>query len=495
MRNSFDSRKKAVVIGAGLGGLATAALLAKDNYQVTIFEKNDRIGGRAMVFKEKGFIFDSGPSWYLMPEVFERYFRIFRHRPEDFYKLKRLDPQYRVFFGNGEKIDIRSSLNKNLAMFENLEKGSSKGVVEYLSIAKTQYHSAMQNFVYRNYDSIFDFFDSNLMKAGKDMRIFQSLDGFISQYVKNEKIKKILLYTTVFLGGSPKNTPAMYAIMSYLDFYSGVYYPMGGFGAVVGAFEALCKQHEVEVLVNSAVEKIVTDNGRATGLVVNGKYFNADIVIANADYHFVESQLLSPKDRSYSEKYWTKKTLAPSAFIAYLGVKRKVKNLLHHNLMLANDWQVHFSEIFKNPVWPNDPSYYVCCPSKSDSSVAPSGKENIFILVPVASGLKLSEQKRREYSKKILELLKNEIEDDFTKDIEVQKTFSVPDYEETFNSFRGTALGLSHTFFQTAIFRPKNQSKKVKNLFFVGQFTTPGVGVPMVIISAQLTYERIRQSL
>lgn len=482
------------MIGAGFGGLSSAALLAKDGHKVEVFEKNDMAGGRARVWKKDGFVFDMGPSWYLMPDVFERFFKEFGKKPEDYYRLKHLDPQYRMYFGKEDRIDISRDISKNVELFDSLERDGGKKLKKYLELAKIQYEVAMDKFVYKNYNSLFDFFNWEIILNGPKMRLFSSLDNYTRRFFSNPKARKILLYTTVFLGGSPKKTPALYSLMSHVDFNLGVSYPDGGLGSLVSAFERVCKEQGVLVHYNSPVEKILVDSaGKARKLLVNGEEKQYDVVVANADYNHVETELLDRKWQTYDENYWRKKIIAPSAFIIYLGIKKKLKQLLHHTLILSNDWMGHFESIFDRPSWPGKPSYYVCCPSKTDDSVAPQGHENLFILVPAAAGLKDSDEFRERYAKKILSHLEESIGERFIDDITVKRIFTHRDFQEDYNAFKGTALGLAHTLFQTAVFRPGNQSRRISNLYYAGHFTNPGIGVPMVVISAHLVRELIRR--
>ncbi len=483
--------KKIIIIGGGIGGLATAALLGKKGYSVTLLEKNEMVGGRASIFSEKGFTFDMGPSWYLMPDVFEKYFSYFGKKPSDFFKLKRLNPQYRVFFGSGEFVDISSNLKENLALFEKMEKGAGKKVSEYLEQAEKMYVASVTHLLYNNFTSITDFLKKDIMREGRKLPIYKSLDSFVSGYVKDERIKQILEYTIVFLGGSPHNTPAFYSLMSHIDFHMGVFYPMGGMYEVIKGLITLCKDNEVIIKTKESVEQIIVENGKAIGVISNKKLLRADIVLANADYHHVETQLLTKEWQTYSESYWKKKTLAPSTFLMYLGIKGRVQNLSHHNLFFANDWRAHFDEIFKNPSWPKKPSYYVCAPSKSDSSVAPKDSENIFFLTPIASGLKDTDVQREKYAKQVLSDLEKQIDERFQDRIVVKRIFTQRDFQGRYNAYKGTALGLAHTLFQTAFFRPQNKSKKVSNLYFVGQYTQPGIGMPICLISAELVANRI----
>jgi len=486
--------KKAIIIGSGFGGLSCASLLSKDGYDVTILEKNKDIGGRARVLKAKGFTFDMGPSWYLMPEVFDDFFSIFNKKTSDYYKLIQLKTQYRMFFGK-EKIDIVSDLKKNVQLFESFEKDGGRKFLKYLRIAKYQYEIAMKNFVYKNYSSIFDFFSWDMLIKGAKLNVFSNLDKYTKKFFKSDRLRKVLLYTTVFLGGSPKKTPALYSIMSHVDFNQGVYYPDGGLGSVVKGFEKLAKENNCTIKNNCDVKKIVVKNKKVQGVITqNGDFLESDIVVSNADYAHTEMNLLDSKSRSFPKKYWDKRTIAPSGFIIYLGLNKKLKNLKHHNLFLANDWMKHFETIFDKPAWPKDPSYYVCAPSITDKKVAPKNKENLFFLVPVAAGLKDDSKLREKYSEKIISDFEVQTGNKIKKDIIFKKIFAQSDFAKDYNAFKGTALGLSHSLMQTAIFRPPNKSKKVKNLYYTGHFTNPGVGVPMVIISSQIVRDLIREN-
>ncbi|MFA9289201.1 MAG: phytoene desaturase family protein [Weeksellaceae bacterium] len=483
-------KKKIVVVGGGFGGLASAALLGKQGYDVTLLEKNEAVGGRASVLKKKGFTFDMGPSWYLMPDVFDRFYGLFDAKPSDFLKLKRLDPNYRVFFGTNDYADIKAKFEDNLPFFEKIDPGVTPHLKSYLKQSQENYEVS-KRFIYHQYDSVFDFFNKDLINEKPDIRLFGRLDKYLARYIKNERLQKILAYSMVFLGGSPSNTPGLFSIMSHIDFNLGVYYPMGGIYEVIRSLQTLCDRYGVKILTNQNVKKINVDNGTATTVITDKKSFVADEVVVNADYQFAETQLLDPQWQTYNKSFWSKRTVAPSAFIMYLGVKRKVQNLKHHTLLFDHDWEQHFNEIFDNPMWPENPSYYVCCPSKTDSSVAPKGMENLFILVPIASGLKDTAAMRKKYGNKMLAHLTGILGDDFRKDIVVQETFGISDFEERYNAYKGTALGLTQTFFQSTIFRPRNKSKKVNNLYYTGQYTIPGIGMPMCLVSAELVVDKI----
>jgi phytoene desaturase len=485
------NKKKVVVIGGGFAGMASAALLASKGFDVTLLEKNKTLGGRAMSFSEKGFTFDMGPSWYMMSEVFERYFSHFNKKPSDFYKLKKLDPKYRIIFSKNEMVDMVNDRSKNFKYFESIEPGSSKKIELYLQRASEMYKLGMDNFVYKNYDSVFDLFDIKLAKVGIKLPLFENMHQYISRFVNSEKLRKILLYTTVFIGGVPKKTPALYTLMSHVDFNQDLHYPLGGMVEVVKALESLCKELGVKIKTNAPVSQINVKDSVAIGVKYGKKIEAADYVISNADYAFTEMTLLSKNNRSYNQNYWKKRTVAPSAFILYLGVKGKIPQFRHHTLFFVHDWESHFESMYDKQNWPEHPSMYICNPSKTDPSVAPKDTENLFILVPIAPGLSDNEEIRKKYRDKIIKMIDEHAGTEIEKNILYEKTLTINDYKSLYNSYRGTALGLAPTFLQTAVFRPPNKSKKVKNLYYAGQNTVPGVGVPMALISAELAVNRV----
>ncbi|MBN1281194.1 MAG: phytoene desaturase, partial [Candidatus Thermoplasmatota archaeon] len=380
-------KENTIVIGAGFGGMAAAALLAKDGHHVTVLEKNDQPGGRAIVYKEKGFVFDMGPSWYLMPDVFEKFFAEFGKKPQDYYRLVRLNPAYRVFFSKDEIVDISPDLEANLQLFERYQPGGREQLKKYLAAAEYQYDIAMNEFIYKEYRHLWNFLSFNLLINGSKLHLFKSLDDYAKRYITDAKMRKILEYTMVFLGGTPFDTPALYSLMSHVDFNLGVWYPDGGFGKLAEGFQRLAREQGVEFQFNCDVKKIQVKDRKVTGVVTPKGTIDADTVIANADYPYVETHLLDTEHQTYPEQYWAKKAIAPSALLMYLGVEGKIQHFAHHNLYFAEQWEDHFRTIFHNPRWPADPSYYVSCPSKTDSSVAPADKENLFVLVPVAAGL------------------------------------------------------------------------------------------------------------
>ena len=486
--------KKAIIIGSGFGGLGSACLLAKAGYEVVVLEKNEQPGGRASVYSENGYTFDMGPSWYLMPDIFEHFFRLMGERVEDYLDLQKLQPSYRIFFKEKQQVvDIHSDLEKDIPVLEKLEPGCTPHLREYLKRSGYQYEIAKKHFLFKNYDSILDFLNWKTMIEGSRLSVFTKMDRYVKRFFKSDALQKIMQYTLVFLGSSPYNTPALYNIMSHIDFSMGVFYPQGGIYQVVKALVSMANKHGATIETGKEVKRILVSGGKASGVELSdGSIREADLVISNADIAFTDMVLTPDGSRLHDEAYWKSRTLAPSAFIMYLGVDGRIPQLTHHNLLFSKNWEKNFAEIFDHPQWPSDPSLYVCAPSVTDPSVAPAGKENLFVLVPIASGLDYSEEDLERYGDTILATMETEMQiPDLRKRIEYKKFFSVKDFAVRYNSLGGTALGLAHTMKQTAIFRPNNTNPKVENLFYVGAGTNPGIGMPICLVSAELAYKRI----
>lgn len=487
-------KQSVVVVGGGIGGLATAILLGKKGYDVTLVEKNDTLGGRANIFEASGFRFDMGPSWYLMPDVFEHFFKLIDEPIDEHLELIRLDPSYRIHFRDSkETVDMHSDVSADSPTFERFEKGSSDQLKAYLATSKYQYDIAIKYFMYKNYDTVFDFMNLRTMIEGRRLHVFEKMHNYVARYFKSDVVQKIMEYQLVFLGSSPYNTPALYNIMSHIDFNMGVYYPRGGIYSLIETLVGIAKKAGVRFVTGDAVANIDVVQKRATGVrLASGRHIPAEIVVSNADIHHTDTALLPPASREHSDAYWSSRTLAPSAFIMYLGLNKKVPGLTHHNLAFGGDWKQGFAEIFDDPVWPTDPSYYVCCPSKTDDGVAPRGKENLFILVPVAPSLDMNPANVKKYREKVLDLLERDFDvKDIRKSIQYERTYTSTDFANDYNALGGSALGLAHTIKQTAIFRPNNVSRKVKNLYYAGAGTNPGIGMPICLISAELAYKRI----
>jgi len=486
-------KKKVIVVGSGFGGLAAAGLLARDDHDVIVIEKNEQAGGRASVWKNDGFTFDMGPSWYLMPDVFEKFFLEFGKKPEDYMDLVRLDPSYRVFFDIDDYVDISADLEKNLDLFEKLEPGAKAKMKEYLESSKYEYDIAIKDFIYKDYKHLTDFFKPKLIVEGTKLHMFKKLDSYAQRFFKSEKIRKILEYTIVFLGGSPYDSPALYSLMSHVDFNMGVWFPKGGMGKLVEAIRKIAEEQGVKFVFNEPVKKILIQNGKTVGVKTSEKNYYADIVVVNADYAWAELNLLDKENRSYSEKYWEKRKIAPSAYLLFLGIDKPIKRFLHHNLYFCSNWVDHFDDIFKHSKWPDRFSYYVSCISKTDKTTAPKDCENVFVLVPVAPGLEDNEKIREIYFNKTIDHMQKLAGENLRDHIIVKRIFAHKDFSQRYNAYKGTALGLAHTLKQTAIFRPQHESKKAKNLYYTGHYNHPGIGVPMVIISSQILAVEIKK--
>ena len=483
--------KTAAIIGGGISGLATAALLAKHGYSVTLYEKNEMVGGRAMIFKQDGFTFDMGPSWYHMPEVFERYFNLFDKKPTDFYDLIKLDPQYKVFFSPNDCIEIEGNLEKNLELFERIEKGAKDTMKNYLSACKIQYEAANKAILYKNFDTWADIFQTDLIKEAKKMYVFKNLEDHLNTYFKSKKIKNILKIPVVFIGQNPKTAPAFLSLFSHIDLTIGVHYPMHGIYAFIDALVTLCKLYNVTIKCNEEVKKITCTKSKATTIVTNQGEFPVDTVVSGADYAHTETNLLDKEYQSYPSSYWESKEIAPSAFIMYLGVNKKIPHLFHHNYIIPADLDTQLSEQFKGNSLPNDPLIYISCPSKTDNSVAPANSENIFVTIAIPTTIELSNELKRTYADNIIAKIEEYTQTKFKEDIVVEKIFTIDDFKTTFNAWRGTSIGLSQSLMQSAILRPHHRSSKVKNIYFTGQYTHPGIGMPMCLISAELVVNLI----
>lgn len=489
------TRKKVAIIGSGFAGLSAAAMLAKQGNEVIVLEKNSQPGGRARTWERDGFVFDMGPSWYWMPEVYEDFYKLFGKTTSDFYELKRLYPSYRVYYPGNDKMDVPASKKQLLAMFEEREPGSAKKLEKFLENAEYKYNTAMQEYVHRVSDSVAEFLDVKLLFKSLQIQIFQSLRSEVRSKFTNPALVSLLEFPVLFLGSTPQNTPAMYSMMNYADLVLGTWYPMGGMSKVVDAFVSIAESQGVKILLNHAVEKIEIRKGQAKRVLAGGNWFEADIIVAGSDYNHTEQMLLDKPYRAYDNTYWENRTMSPSSLLFYLGVNKKVKNLLHHNLFFDADFDQHANEIYDTPKWPTQPLFYACVPSKTDTGVAPDGMENIFLLMPLAPGIEDSEQLREEYFTRMMERLEARTGENVSAHIVVKRSYCIKDFERDYNSYKGNAYGLANTLSQTAVFKPKMISPKVKNLFYTGQLTVPGPGVPPAIISGQIVAGEIEKRI
>jgi phytoene desaturase len=485
---------KVGIIGAGFSGISTACFLAKEGFDVTIFEKNNSPGGRARKFESHGFTFDMGPSWYWMPDVIESFFQQFNKKSSDYYQLERLDPSYRIFYSKEDCLDIPASIPALCRVFEKLEPGSSIQLRKFLDEGKYKYEVGIKDLVYKPGRSIFELMDTDLLKGIFKLHVFQSMSTYVRKYFKHPKLIQLLEFPVLFLGAAPEKTPALYSLMNYADMALGTWYPKGGIYKVIEGMESLALSLGVKFEFNATVQQVIIEGDKVTGLLVNHQLADVDYVVAAADYHHVEQHLLPPSHRNYNEKYWQSRAMAPSSMIFYLGINKPLKNLLHHNLFFDQDFAIHTQEIYENPSWPTNPLFYVCCPSKSDTTVAPPGHENVFILIPVAPGLKDDEEAREKYFDMVMTRLEKLTGQTIRDHIVCSRSYAHRDFINDYNAFKGNAYGLANTLMQTANLKPSMVNKKIKNLFYTGQLTVPGPGVPPSLISGQVAARELIKS-
>ena len=484
-------KKSVIIIGAGFAGLSAAAFMAKAGWSVSVIEQNETAGGRARQLKEDGFSFDMGPSWYWMPDIFEHFFEQFGKKVEDYYTLKRLDPSYRIYWQDGYT-DLPANYEDLKDLFESIEKGSGLKLDKYLDEAAYKYKVGMQNLVYKPGQSLTEFFEWDVIKNMLRLDVFTSIKKHIAGYFSNEKLRQIMEFPVLFLGALPKHTPALYSLMNYADIKGGTWYPEGGIFSVVRAMQQLAEELGVKFYFNEEVEEIIIEKNTVKKVRTSNNIHEGDAIISGADYYFTENNLLPPLYRSYTDKYWDRKVLAPSCIIYYVGLNKKLENVLHHSLFFDVSFNQHADEIYKNPQWPSEPLFYLSASSKTDNTVTPPGCENLVFLIPVASDLKNDTEDIKEYYfDKIIKRLEKQTGVLIKDSIIYKKTFSVSDFVAEYHSYKGNAYGLANTLRQTSIFRPSCQSKKVKNLFYTGQFTVPGPGVPPSLISGEVVSKQV----
>ncbi len=485
------SLKNTIIIGAGFSSLSAACYLAKEGNRVTVLEKNENIGGRASQYVRDGFTFDMGPSWYWMPGVFEKFFADFGKKPSDYYHLEKLSPAYSVYFGENDFFTVEDTLDKIYSAFEKEETGSSKKLEKFVNRARKNYEIAIDDLVYNPGVSPMELVSTKTV--ANLHQFFSTISRDVRSAFKNPRLIAILEFPVLFLGAKPSKTPSFYSFMNYADFGLGTWHPKGGMYSVVNAMIDLASSLGVEFKTNAAVDEIVVENGKAKGVQVNGGFTKADIVLSGADYHHTET-LLPKAYRQYSESYWDKKVFAPSSLLFYVGFDKKIKNVQHHTLFFDVDFEAHSEAIYDDPKWPKDPLFYANFPSITDATFAPEGKEAGFFLVPLAPNLKDSEVLREDYFKKIIDRFETLTNQKVSDAVLFKESFCVNDFKDRYNSYKGNAYGMANTLLQTAFLRPKLKSKKVEGLYFTGQLTVPGPGVPPSLISGKLVSDLIDQN-
>lgn len=487
--------KKVIVIGAGFSGLAAATGLADKGYEVTILEKNSMAGGRARVFETQGFTFDMGPSWYWMPDIFDNYFAKFNKKTSDYYNLVRLDPSYAVILKGNEVINLPAGVDNLADLFESMEQGSAEKFRDFLSQAAYKYDVGINQFVWKPSRSITEFLSLKLLYDVVRLDVFQSFSSHIRKFFKNDKILKLMEFPILFLGATPENTPAMYSLMNYAEMQLGTWYPMGGMYQIVKGMVALAQEKGVKILYNHEVKNIEVQQHKVQKVITEKAVFEADAVVASADYHHVEEQILGDSYRNYDEAYWDKRVMAPSSLLFYLGVNKRIPKLLHHNLFFDEDFSLHAHEIYTEPKWPSKPLFYASAPSKTDNSVAPEGSENLFLLIPVAPDLEDTEAMREKYYQMIMERLEQYCGTSIRDAIVYKRSYAHNDFKGDYHAFKGNAYGLANTLMQTALLKPTLKSKKIDNFYYTGQLTVPGPGVPPSLISGLLVANEVDKEL
>lgn len=476
----------AIVIGSGFSGLAVSSFLAKQGWKVTVLEKHSLPGGRARKMEVNGFTFDMGPSWYWMPDVFERYFQQFNKQVSDYYQLSRLDPSYRVYFKK-DMLDIAADYEQLKQSFEQLEPGSGARLDAFMAEAAYKYKVGINKLVFKPGLSVTEFFDAELAKGLFKLDVFTSISKHVRKFFKDERLIELMEFPVLFLGALPHHIPALYSLMNFADVKLGTWFPKGGMYSIVDGMYRLAKETGVAFHFNQNVSEIKVVNGKAKGVVVDGTLMEADVVISSADYHHTETKLLAAEYRSYTDTYWAKRVMAPSCLLYYVGLNKKLSNVPHHTLFFDTDFKKHGAEIYTNPQWPADPLFYVSVTTVTDPSGAPEGCENMFFLIPVAADLNGdSEEVREQYFQQIVKRFEARTGESISSNIIYKKSFSVSDFKEEYNAFRGNAYGLANTLLQTANLKPSCKSKKVANLYYTGQLTVPGPGVPPALISGEV---------
>lgn len=486
-------KKRIAIIGSGFSGLSAAAYTAKEGHEVHVFEKHNQPGGRARQLKtEEGYVFDMGPSWYWMPDVIQDFFEDFGYTTSSFFELISLNPQFEMIFSD-EKIDVPENFEALKATFEKIEKGAGFQLEKFMKSAKFKYEVGMKDFVHKPCVNWSEFISLKIAKSALRLDLLSNFRAYVARYFKDKKLRALMEFPVIFLGASPEKIPALYSLMNYGGYVLGTYYPKGGFYQLVLAMKKVAEEQGANFHFNSNVEKINVKNQKVSSLLINGKIHEFDEVIASSDYHHTET-LLNEEYRNYTADYWRERTFAPSCLIFYLGFNETIPHLKHHTLFFEHDLDLHIDSIYEDKRWPEKPLFYACCSSKTDHSVAPNGRENLFLLMPIATGINDSEFVRQKYlTEMLLRLEKHTGTQDLQSKIDFKKSYCVRDFVSDYNAYGGNAYGLANTLNQTAVLKPKIRNKKLKNLFYTGQLTVPGPGVPPSIISGKIVANEINK--
>ncbi len=487
-------KKEIAIIGSGFSGLTSAAILASEDFNVHVYEKNSSIGGRARQLNAEGFLFDMGPSWYWMPDVFEKFYNRFGKTSSDFYDLIRLDPSFTIIFSGNDTMKIPAGSEALYELFESKEKGAAGQLKKFLNDAAIKYHVAMDGMIDKTSSSWLEFMNWRVIKNSFRLNLLSSFSRHVRKYFKNPQLISLMEFPVIFLGASPSKIPALYSLMNHAAFNLGTWYPKGGFGKITEAMKTIAENNGAVFHTDEEVTKLNIRNGKISGIVTRKGERSIDALIGSADYNHIEQELLENDYREYSGDYWNTRTLSPSALIFYLGINKKIDKLEHHNLFFDEDFNQHLDDIYEKKKWPTNPLFYVCCPSRTDDSVAPAGKENIFILMPLTPGINDDEVVREEYFNLILSRIENYTKGKIRDHIIYKKSYCISDFAKDYHAYKGNAYGLANVLSQTAVLKPRIKSRKVSNLFYAGQMTVPGPGVPPSIISGQIASRELIKS-
>jgi len=489
---SKKEKSQIAVIGSGFAGISAACYLAQEGYQVDIYEKNADVGGRArQLVTDNGYVFDMGPSWYWMPEVFEQFFNDFGYKAADFYDLQLLDPGFTIVYGKDDVLEIPADFEELCKLFESIEAGSEAKLRSFLTEAEYKYNIGIGKLVYKPGLSLLEFADVDLVKGLFKLQVFTSFSSHVKKHFKDPRLVALMEFPVLFLGAMPEDTPALYSLMNYAGLKLGTWYPKGGFGKVIDGMKTVAEKLGVKFHTNAAVTALNVEKAAIKSITTTIGSKDYDGIVAAADYHHIEKNLLSKPYRNYSEEYWDTKVFAPSCLIFYIGLNKRINGLNHHTLFFDEDLKQHSHEIYKDPKWPSKPLFYVCCPSVSDNSVAPEGHENLFVLMPLAPDVKDPETIREHYFNAIMDRLEAYTGTAVRNHIDYKKSYCVSDFIEDYNSYKGNAYGLANTLMQTANLKPSLKNKKIPNLFYAGQLTVPGPGVPPSIISGNVAAKQL----
>ena len=481
------------VIGSGISGLAAACYLAKQGHTVSVFEKNSTAGGRARQFREEGFVFDMGPSWYWMPDIIASFFQDFGHEVSDYYELQRLDPSYTIIFDEME-LPVPADMTELENLFESIEPGSKQKLRQFMHNAAVKYEIGLKKYATFPSLSVMEYVQPDIFKALMRLDLLSNMDTHVNKYFKNPYLQKLMKFPVLFLGAMPDKIPAMYSLMNYADASLGTWYPKGGMYNIIEAQYKLAKELGVSFYFDHDINELLVEERHVKGLKVNNRIIHSDFVIASGDYHYME-QLLPAHLRNYNETYWSKRQMAPTCLIFYLGINKKLA-LTHHTLFFDSDFNAHARSLYDKEEWPKEPMFYVCAPSVTDSSVAPEGHENLFVLIPLASGLEEGiEEIASFYFENVIRRMETRLQTDIMSHICYQKKYSIKDFKDDYHAFKGNAYGLANTLSQTAFGKPSLKNRKVDNMLYCGQLSVPGPGVPPALLSGKIVADQVARYL